>query len=66
MNKQKLSLTQEVLSSFEQSLKEKRKTFIGMCTLSTWFNMQILNLCHDIVLFTTFSKIYNEAFSKNS
>ena len=31
--------------SSEESLKEKR-TFIGMCSLFTWFNMHILNLCH--------------------
>ena len=33
-------------SSYEESLKEKHKTFIGMCSLFTWFNMQILKLCH--------------------
>ena len=33
-------------SSSEESLKEKHHTFIGMCSLFTWFNMQILNLCH--------------------
>ena len=33
-------------SSSEESLQEKRCTFIGMCFLFTWFNMQILNLCH--------------------
>ena len=33
-------------SSSEESFKEKRKTFVGMCSLFTWFNMQMLNLCH--------------------
>ena len=33
-------------SSPEVSPKVKRHTFIGMCSLVTWFNMQILNLCH--------------------
>ena len=33
-------------SSSEESLKEKRHSFIGMCSLFTWLNMQILNLCH--------------------
>ena len=34
-------------SPSEESLKGKRHTFIGMCSLFTWFNMQILNLlCH--------------------
>ena len=28
-------------SSFKESLKEKRHTFISMCSLFTWFNMQI-------------------------
>ena len=32
--------------SFEKSFKEKRETCIGMCSLFTWVNMQILNLCH--------------------
>ena len=32
--------------SSEESFKEKRHTFIGMCSLFTWFNMQIMNLCH--------------------
>ena len=31
-------------SSSEESLKEKRRIFIGMCSLFTWFNMHILNL----------------------
>ena len=44
-------------SSSEKSLKEKRKTFIGMCSLSTWFNMQIVNLCHGIGVFATLSNI---------
>ena len=34
-----------VHSPSEETIKEKRKTFIGMCSHSTWFNMQILNLC---------------------
>ena len=43
-------------SSSDESLKEKRQTFIGMCSLFTWFNMQIL--CHyDIGVFTTLSHI---------
>ena len=33
-------------SSSEESLKKKRHTFIGICSLSTWFNMQIVNICH--------------------
>ena len=33
-------------SSSKKSPKEIRHTFIGMCSLFTWFNMQILNLCH--------------------
>ena len=33
-------------SSSEESLKEKLHTFIGMCLFFTWFNTQILNLCH--------------------
>ena len=33
-------------SSSEEFLKEKRHTFIGMCSLFTWFNMQMLNVCH--------------------
>ena len=33
-------------SSSEKSLKVKRHTFITMCSLFTWFNMQILNLSH--------------------
>ena len=32
--------------SSEESLKEKRHNFIGICSLFTWFNMQKLNLCH--------------------
>ena len=32
-------------SSSEESVKEKCKMFIGMCSLFTWFNMEILNLC---------------------
>ena len=46
MKKQKISLTQQIQSSSEESLKEKCKTFIGICTLFTWFNMQIFNICH--------------------
>ena len=30
----------------EESFKEKRHMFIGMCSLFTWFNMEMLNLCH--------------------
>lgn len=30
----------------EKSLKEKCHKFIGMCSFYTWFNMQVLNLCH--------------------
>ena len=33
-------------SSSGEFLKEKHHTFIGICSLFTWFNMQILNLCY--------------------
>ena len=33
-------------SSSEESLKEKCHKFIGICSLFTLFNKQILNLCH--------------------
>ena len=33
-------------SSSEETLKEKRYKFIDMCSLFTWFNMEILNVCH--------------------
>ena len=33
-------------SSSEESLKKKRQASIGISSLFTWFNMQILNLCH--------------------
>ena len=33
-------------SSSEESLKKKRQTSIGISSLFTWYNMQILNLCH--------------------
>ena len=34
-------------SSLEEYLiKEKCKTFIGMCSLFTWLKMQVLNLYH--------------------
>ena len=43
-------------SSSEESLKEKRYTFIGICSLFTWFNMQIL--CHYYKgVFTSLSNI---------
>ena len=45
MNKQKISLAQQILSSSEEFLKEKLKIFNDMCSLFPWFNMQILNLC---------------------
>ena len=32
-------------SSSEGSFKKKPKTFIGICSLFAWFNMQIMNLC---------------------
>ena len=32
--------------SSQKSLEEICRTFIGMCSIFTWFNMQILNLCH--------------------
>ena len=48
-------------SSSDKSLKEKRHTFIGMCSLFICFNMQILNLCRrcvdNIGVFTTLSNI---------
>ena len=42
-------------SSFEESLKEKGHTFISMCSLFTWFNMQILKIyvIGDVDVFTT-------------
>ena len=46
MNKEKLSLTQQIQSSSEGSLKEKRYMFIAICSLFTWFNKQIINLYH--------------------
>ena len=30
-------------SSFEESFKDKHKTFIGICSLFSWFNIQMLN-----------------------
>ena len=45
-NAQKLFKPANTQSSSEESLKEKRHTFICMCSLFTWFNMHILNLCH--------------------
>ena len=44
--KDKFKTYEQIQSSSEESLKEKCKAFIGMCSLFTWFNMQILNLCH--------------------
>ena len=38
--------TANTQSSPEVSPKEKCKTFIGMCSLFTWLNMQILSLCY--------------------
>ena len=46
INKQKFLSPANTQSPSEESLKEKRHTFIGMCSLFTCFNMQILNLCH--------------------
>ena len=43
--------------SFKESFKKKRKTLTGICSLSTWFSKQILNLCHNIGLFKTLSII---------
>ena len=42
----KISLTLKTESSSEESLKEKRHMFIGMCSFFTWLNMQIPNLRH--------------------
>ena len=44
MKKQKKINPANTQSSAEESVKEKRHTFIGMCFFFTWFNMQILNL----------------------
>ena len=38
--------TTKTHSSTEEFLKEKRHTFVGICFFFTWFNVQILNLCH--------------------
>ena len=46
MNKSKNSLVQQIKSSSEESLKVKCHTFIDMCSIFTWFNMQVLNLYH--------------------
>ena len=43
--------------SFEKSLKEKGKTFISTSSLSTWFEKEMLNLCHGIGVFTALSNI---------
>ena len=43
--------------SSEKSFKEKGKTFISMSSLSTWLDMQMLNLCHGIGVFTALSNI---------
>ena len=52
MNKQKTSLTQENTQSLSQeSLKEKRKHLL-VC-----IPFPILNLCHDIGVFSTFPDI---------
>ena len=48
--------TANAKSSYEESLKEKRHTFIGMCPLFTWFNMQILSH-YDIGVFTNIPNI---------
>ena len=45
-NKRKNFNLANTQSSYEESLKEKLHTFIGMCSLFNWFNMQIMNLCH--------------------
>ena len=45
MNKQKISVGQQIHSSSEEFLKEKLKTFNGIYSLLPWFNMQILDLC---------------------
>ena len=46
-------------SSSEESLKEKRHTFFGMCSFFTWFNMQILKIyvINDKTVFKTLSDI---------
>ena len=36
----KNSLTQQMQSSSEECLKEKRHKFIGMCSLFNWFSIQ--------------------------
>ena len=43
---EKILLTLQTESSSEESLKEKRDVFIGMCSFFTWLNMQIPNLRH--------------------
>ena len=43
---EKILLTLQTESSSEESLKEKRHVFIGMCSFFTWLNMQIPNLRH--------------------
>ena len=43
--------------SFKESFKKKRKALTGICSLSSWFSKQILNLCHNIGLFKTLSII---------
>ena len=54
MNKQKISLAQQIQSSSEEFLKEKLKMFNDMCSLFPWFNMQILiYVVDDIGAFTT-------------
>ena len=35
-----------IQSLSEESPQEKCHAFIGMCSLFTWFNMQILKLCY--------------------
>ena len=47
MNKQKVSLTQQIQSSSDETLTEKRHTFTGMCYPFAWLNMQILNYVID-------------------
>ena len=62
MNKQKKFFNPaNTLSPFEESLQEKRHTFIAMLSLFTYFNMQILNFYDDddddIGMFTALSNI---------
>ena len=64
MNKQKISLAQQIQSSSEEFLKEKLKMFNDMCSLFPWFNMQILiYVVDDIGAFTTLFAYYFTGFT---